>query len=65
MNFTAIILNQPCDQNQQSEQIVFIERKVTERNRHGKELFTNFSNDFSEAVDGVPAACNSYGKDLL
>ena len=58
-------MNQPCDQNQQSEQIVFIERKDTERNRHGKEVFTNFSNDFSEAVAGEAASCDSYGKDQL
>ena len=65
LDFTAIILNQPCDWNQQSEQLVFIERKDTERNRHVKEVFTNFFNDFSEAVAGVAASCNSYGKDQL
>ena len=65
LDFTAIILNQPCDWNQQSEQLVFIERKDTERNRPGKEVLTIFSNDFSEAVAGVVAACDSYGKDQL
>ena len=39
---------QPCDRNQQSEQIIFTEKKDTERNRHGKEVFTNFSNDSSK-----------------
>jgi hypothetical protein len=51
LDVTAIILNQPCDRNQQSEQIAFIERKDTERNRHGKEEFTIFSNDSSKYFD--------------
>ena len=42
LDFTAIILNQPCDWNQQSEQLVFIERKDTERNRHVKEVLLIF-----------------------
>ena len=44
-------IEQPCDRNQQSEQIAFIERKDTERNRHEKEVFTIVSNDASEYFD--------------
>ena len=39
---------QPCDRKEQSEQIIFTEKKDKEKNRHGKEAFTNFSNDFNK-----------------